>query len=413
MRLAASLIVILATAACSGSPEPFHCDQGIARVSGLVEVRGAIPGRYIVVLARPAGAAAPAEAREAAVAAIRTVAADYAVAEVRELAAVDGFAAVMDPAVARELARDPRVAFVQQDGVKSVPTPPAVPSEPPAVEAANSWGLDRIDQRRLPLDGAYGPDGDGDGVHAYVIDTGVEESHAEFAGRIGEGRDVYGGRPRDGHGHGTHVAGTIGGSRFGVAKRATVHGVRVLDNDGRGPDSRVIEGIDWTIGHVAANGWPAVANMSLGGDPSPALDLAVCRALEAGVLVAIAAGNDDRAACGGSPSRVVDAAGVGATDRRDTRAFFSNTGDCVAVLAPGQDIESARRGGGSTVLSGTSMASPHVAGVAALCLARQPGRDPAAVKACVVDNATPGTLREVPSDTPNLLVFAGPEGGGG
>lgn len=400
-KLAVLIAVLPLVVACGGAPQPFQCSAGIAGLAGVVRVENAVPGRYIVVF-KPG--AVKAASMDAAAAEIRTLSANFAMREVVALPTISAAAGAMDPAAAAAMAGDPRVAFVQEDGVKSV-TPIAAPA------ASVVWGLDRIDQRSLPLSGTYDPVGDGDGVHAYVIDTGLAEGHPDFAGRIGQGFSAYGGSNSDGHGHGTHVAGIVGGTRFGVAKKVILHGVRVLTSDGSGTDSAVAAGIDWVARDVAAHGWPAVANLSLGGSPAPALDMAVCRLIAAGVPTAIAAGNDDKAACAYSPSRVAQAAVAGATDRNDRRAFFSNTGPCVAVFAPGVDIESAARGGGSTTLSGTSMASPHTAGVAAICLQRRPGATAAEVRACVVDTATPGTLRDIPRDSPNRLVYDGADGG--
>jgi subtilisin family serine protease len=185
----------------------------------------------------------------------------------------------------------------------------------------------------------------------------------------------------------------------------TLHPVRVLVN-GSGSDSQVIAGVDWVARHVREHGWPAVANMSLGGSASPALDRAVCNSIQAGVSFAIAAGNESQDACDTSPARVVQALTVGASDRSDARASFSNFGSCVDVFAPGRDITSARRGGGSTALSGTSMASPHVAGVSALCLERHPGATPAEVASCVVDGATRDKLTSIGDGSPNRLLYA-------
>jgi subtilisin family serine protease len=181
--------------------------------------------------------------------------------------------------------------------------------------------------------------------------------------------------------------------------------VKVLTN-GTGTDADVIAGVDWVTRHVQEHGWPAVANMSLGGSPSPALDLAVCRSIAAGVTYAVAAGNESSDACGSSPARVAQAIGTGASDRTDTRASFSNTGRCVDLFAPGRDVTSARNGGGSTTFSGTSMASPHAAGVAALCVERNPGSTAAQVERCVIEHATSGRLSGIGEGSPDLLLYA-------
>jgi len=381
----------------TNGPQPFDCTAAIAPVEGVVEVEDPIPNQYIVVM-KTAPLAAAGAARQQAVEALAT---DFDVQNMRVFgASLPGFGGSMNAERAAEIARDPRVAFVQQDGRKQV-----TPLEAPESEVV--WGLDRSDQRDLPLDGVYEPGATGAGVHVYILDTGVDDSHEEFAGRMGEcySAHVDSWGCRDDHGHGTHVAGSAGGTQYGIAKEVTLHAVRVLQN-GSGADSDVIEGIDWVTTHVQDNGWPAVANMSLGGSVSDVLDLAICNSIEAGVSYAIASGNDGANGCDFSPGRILQSISVGASGKTDERAYFSNTGVCLDIFAPGLNIVSARRNGGSTTMSGTSMASPHVAGVAALCLERGAGPDPAGVESCVVENASQDKLSDIGENSPNLLLYA-------
>jgi len=267
-----------------------------------------------------------------------------------------------------------------------------------------SWGIDRIDQRELPLDGVYEPGSSGVGSNIFVVDTGIGE-HPDFGGRLVMEpcftAHVFGGCD-DMHGHGTHVAGTSAGTTFGVASGASLWRVRVLDANGSGTDVNVIEGIEWV---VAQNQPHSIINMSLGGGASPALDAAVCSAIEAGVVNAVAAGNESSDSYGGSPARVVQAITLAASDDRDRAASFSNYGLGVDLYMPGVDILSAQPGGGSAIFSGTSMSSPHAAGAAALVLGRNPEFTPAEVEAWLVENATQDVISGAPDGTTKALGY--------
>jgi serine protease len=296
----------------------------------------------------------------------------------------------------QKIISDPQVAFVEKDQIISIN---ASQSDP-------VWGLDRIDQVERSGDDVYQyPDSAGEGVNAYVIDTGIRVSHEEFEGRAVHGYDAVDddSDASDCNGHGTHVAGSIGGKKYGVAKKVKLHGVRVLDCRGSGSISGVIAGVEWvTNNHVK----PAVANMSLGGGVSQALDQAVRESINSGITYVIAAGNSDRDACSSSPARVGEAITVGASNDRDRRASFSNHGTCVDIFAPGEDIKSAwhRSDSSTDTIDGTSMASPHVAGAVALYLSANPTASVESVVSAVISNSVESVLSDIESGSPNRLL---------
>ncbi|MEV5916014.1 serine protease [Streptomyces sp. WAC 01325] len=310
---------------------------------------------------------------------------------------LNGYAVRADERQAKRLAADPRVASVVQD---TRVTLEHTRKNPP------SWGLDRIDQANLPLDKSYTwPESAGAGVTVYVIDTGIRVSHKDFGGRASYGWDFVGDdrSAGDGNGHGTHVAGTIAGKQYGVAKKAKVVAVRVLDDAGGGTTAQVIAGIDWVTRHARK---PAVANVSLGGNRNAQLDAAVRNSIAAGVTYTVAAGNDGLPAGLYSPAAVREAITVGATDKKDARAGFSNTGPVLDLFAPGVSITSASNASntGRATYSGTSMASPHVAGVAALYLADHPKASPAQVSKALAAQAASGKVSGRGLGSPNKLL---------
>ncbi|WP_030204732.1 S8 family peptidase [Streptomyces sp. NRRL S-87] len=324
--------------------------------------------------------------------------------------AVRGFAARMTSARAAELAGDPDVAFVEPDPQLHVLGAPAgsVRDTDPVLDAqaGATWGLDRVDQRDLPLDGTYGYETGAANVTAYVIDTGIAAEHEEFGGRARTGY-VASDRltPGDCNGHGTHVAGTIGGATYGVAKEIELVAVQVADCQGSASGSDVLAGIDWVSRNATA---PAVVNISMGGGLSPSLNTAVRNSVAKGITYAVAAGNEGTSACMTSPASAPEALTVGASDRDDRVADFSNYGSCLDLYAPGVSITSAWRTGGTATATGTSMATPHVTGAAALYLAGHPAAAPADVAAALTGRATPDRLTDVSSTSPNLLLYTGP-----
>ncbi|MFD5416067.1 S8 family peptidase [Streptomyces nojiriensis] len=320
-------------------------------------------------------------------------------------AALNGFAVRTTAAGAAALSADPRVASVEPDAEFHTTDTPEPRKGP---QAPAPWSLDRIDQRELPLDGSYTYPGRAEGVTVYVVDTGINTSHVEFGGRARPGYNaVFLGSSRDCSGHGTHVAATVGGETYGVAKGVSLVGVKVADCQGSARLSAILKGLDWVVRDAAkAPATPAVANMSIGGSRSRALEAAVVRAVASGITVTAAAGNDGKDACGGSPASVPQALTVGATDAADRRAPFSNHGRCVDLSAPGVGITSAWKDSATATAraSGTSMAAPHVAGVAALILARGTARTPAQVSEELLHSAVSDRITGLPPGTPNRLL---------
>ncbi|MFE6334548.1 S8 family serine peptidase [Streptomyces sp. NPDC057798] len=364
-------------------------DEGRVQYAGAAN---AVAESYIVTL-KPQARAASAEGRALA----KKYGADI---ERTYTKALNGYAVDASAAEAKKFAADPAVASVVQNRTFSIT---ATQPNPP------SWGLDRVDQRNLPLNSSYTyPDTAGQGVTAYVIDTGVRITHSDFGGRASYGYDAVDNdnTAQDGHGHGTHVAGTVAGTAYGVAKKARVVGVRVLNNSGSGTTAQVVAGIDWVARNAVK---PAVANMSLGGGADTAIDTAVRNAIASGVTFAVAAGNESTNASTRSPARVTEAITVGATTSSDARASYSNYGTVLDLFAPGSSITSAwsTSDTATSTISGTSMATPHVAGAAALHLAANPAATPAQVASALTTAATPNVVTSPGTGSPNRLLYVG------
>ncbi|MDA0169456.1 S8 family peptidase [Solirubrobacter taibaiensis] len=319
----------------------------------------------------------------------------------RYTSSVQGFAAEMSEAEAKDLANDPNVAYVEQNRkVSALDTQPNPPS----------WGLDRIDQRDLPLNNSFSYANTASNVTAYIIDTGIRTTHDDFTGRASWGTNTTGdGNNTDCNGHGTHVAGTVGGSKYGVAKNVKLIAVKVLDCSGSGSFAGVMAGVDWVTAHHQP-GQPAVANMSLGGyGANTSVENAVRTSIADGVTYAIASGNSNDNACNYTPARVAEAITVNASTNTDARASFSNYGTCTDVFAPGQNITSAwiTSNSATNTISGTSMAAPHVAGAAALILGTNPSATPQAVRNQLVSDASANKVTGIGAGSPNLLLFTG------
>jgi len=388
MQSAARIVALAFLSALAGCEAMSNPAQQTPDTGSRTAAAEAVPGQYIVVLqdnvANPA-----------------TVARDLVNASGGSLlrvysSALKGFVARLSAAAATALGSNPLVASVEPDQVMRADVTQSMDAN------GDPWGLDRIDQGALPLSRTYTYTSTGAGVHAYIIDTGIWTLHPEFGGRANNVFDAYGATGEDCNGHGTHVSGTIGAATYGVAKGVSLHGVRVLSCAGLGLNSDVIAGVDWvSANHVN----PAVANMSLGGGKSPALDQAVTSLWNSGVFLAVAAGNDNVDACTESPSGAPSVFTVAASTKTDAKASYSNWGTCVEAYAPGSAIVSTYLAGTTMSLSGTSMATPHVVGVAALYKATNGNQPSGTVANWLITNATSGVITGNPSGTPNLLLF--------
>jgi len=385
---------------CMAASAAAQSGGGPSRILRASAVADRVPGRYIVVLKEEAAAT------EFEIASGRPSVSQLGF----ELAsrnggrlvhqyrrALKGMVVTMTEGQAEALARDPRVDYVEEDRIVRLQD-----AQPNA-----TWGLDRIDQRDLPLDRTYTYETDGSGVTVYVIDTGIRRDHQSLGGRVESGFSAIsdGRGSEDCNGHGTHVAGTVGSVPYGVAKGVSLVAVRVLNCQGSGTNSGVIAGVDWVTQNRRL---PAVANMSLGGGASSALDTAVRNSVGSGVTYAVAAGNSNQDACTGSPSRVPEALTVGASQSNDARASFSNFGPCLDIFAPGASITSSwhTSATATSVLSGTSMASPHVAGAAALYLDANPTASSSEVAQAISNNATANRLTSIGTGSPNRLLHS-------
>jgi subtilisin family serine protease len=395
LLLLATLALCLTALTVSGPRSSASPAPPKAKGQKLHKKERAIPGNYIVVLDDTA-AGQPGPYSQADQLTDVLVAAYGGKVKRRYKDALNGYAAEMTEDEALALSEDPRVQFVEEDAEVSLN---ATQTNPP-------WGLDRIDQRDRPLNGTYVYNWTGSGVRVYVIDTGIRTSHTQFGGRASNVYDVNGGNGQDCNGHGTHVAGTIGGSTYGVAKSALLRGVKVFQCANTTSTSNIIAGVNYVTSNRIL---PAVANMSVGGGASSSMDTAVNNLINSGVAVAVAAGNEYGVdACTRSPARVAAAITVGSTTSTDARSDFSNIGTCLDLFAPGSSIQSAwyTSDTATNTISGTSMATPHVAGVAALYKQAFPSASPSTVRNAIVNGSTTGRLTGIGTGSPNRLLYS-------
>ncbi|HEX6558921.1 MAG TPA: S8 family peptidase [Longimicrobiales bacterium] len=378
-RITSAAAFALMLAACADQPNA--PESATTRAAApLFAVTGApIAGSYIVVLKDGADPRS--------VAAITGVSPRYVYEAV-----VNGFAGDLNFGQLTALQHNPNVDYIEPDQVFTVD----------ATVTANSWGRDRVDQRALPLSGTYSYTTTASNVYAYVIDTGIQTSHPDFGGRAAAVYDAFGGNGQDCHGHGTHVAGTIGGSAYGLARGVRLRAVRVLNCSGSGSTSGIISAIDWVRTHASK---PAVANMSLGGGYSSTLNTATNNLANAGIFIAVAAGNSNANACNSSPSSASAAYTTAASTSSDAKASYSNYGSCVDGYAPGSSIKSDWINSGTNTISGTSMASPHVAGTAALYKGTYGDAASSTIVSWINSNATTGKITGNPTGTPNRLLY--------
>ena len=371
----------LALAACSDDQSPTASSRPIRQEPAPVVMAPAngIDGQYLVVLKPGVGPRRLAEISDLEPEQVYT-------------SALNGFSAKLTQGQLNSLRYDPSVAYIEQDQVYTINT----------TQSGATWGIDRIDQRARPLSGTYTYTTTASNVTAYIIDTGIQANHSQFGGRAAAAYDYAGGSGADCNGHGTHVAGTIGSATYGIAKGVRLRGVRVLNCQGSGTTSAIVAGIDWVRLNAQK---PAVANMSLGGGLSSSLNTAATNLINSGVFLAVAAGNESQNACNVSPASASGTVTVAASTSTDARASYSNYGSCVDLYAPGSSITSSWINSGTSTISGTSMASPHVAGVAALYKGTFGDASSSTIASWLINNSTANVITGNPSGTPNRLLY--------